>query len=87
MNSPPLYWTACTNAHQKERPVAKVDELITLIRDRRLDEALAMLDSFPELATLHSDQDGQLHGASPLHWAGHRNAVRVCASTFPTTAS
>ena len=55
-----------------------VDALITLIRESRADEALAMLDSLPELATAHSHQDGQLHGASPLHWAGHRNAVQVC---------
>jgi ankyrin repeat protein len=61
-----------------ERLVANVDDLITLIRDRRLDEALALLDSSPELAPLHSDKSGQLHGASPLHWAGHRNAVQVC---------
>lgn len=55
-----------------------VDELIRLIRDGRPDEALALLESSPELASGHSDQAGQLHGASPLHWAGHRNAVRVC---------
>jgi ankyrin repeat protein len=58
--------------------MANVDSLITLIRDRQHDEALAMLDSYPGLATAHSDQKGQLHGASPLHWAGHRNAVRIC---------
>lgn len=56
----------------------QVDELIAFIRDRRHDEALALLNAAPELATAHSAQDGQLHGASPLHWAGHRNAVDVC---------
>jgi ankyrin repeat protein len=55
-----------------------VDALISLIREGRDDEALALLNTSPGLATAHSDQDGQLHGASPLHWAGHRNAVRVC---------
>jgi ankyrin repeat protein len=55
-----------------------VDALITLIRDGRHDEALAMLEMYPGLARAHSGRDGQLHGASPLHWAGHRNAVRVC---------
>jgi ankyrin repeat protein len=55
-----------------------VDALITLIRERRHDEALAMLNASGGLASAHSDQDGQLHGASPLHWAGHRNAVQVC---------
>ena len=55
-----------------------VDALIHLIRDRRYDEALALLASAPELANARSGQAGQLHGASPLHWAAHRNAVRVC---------
>jgi ankyrin repeat protein len=58
--------------------VADVDAFITRIRDGQHDLALAMLDSSPELATSRSGQDGQLHGASPLHWAGHRNAARVC---------
>jgi ankyrin repeat protein len=55
-----------------------VDALINLIREARDDEALAMLNTSPRLAKGHSDQDGQLHGASPLHWAGHRNAVNLC---------
>lgn len=55
-----------------------VDELILLIRDGRQEEALAMLNASVGLATSHSVQDGQLHGASPLHWAAHRNAVAVC---------
>src|SRR5690348_7276195 len=55
-----------------------VDALIDLIRERRDDEALAMLNTFHGLATAHSEQVGQLHGASPLHWAGHRNAVQTC---------
>ena len=58
--------------------MATVDTLITLIRDRRHDEALALLNTCPGLATAHSEQGGQLHGASPLHWAGHRNAVQLC---------
>src|SRR5262245_16273195 len=70
--------TSSTRRLSAERSMANVDALIALIRDRRHDEALAMLNSSPELATAHSDRDGQLHGASPLHWAGHRNAVRVC---------
>jgi ankyrin repeat protein len=55
-----------------------VDALINLIREGRDNEALAVLNTSPGLAAAHSDQDGQLHGASPLHWAGHRNAVQVC---------
>src|SRR5829696_1730985 len=65
-------------ARGREQPMQNVDALITLIRDGRADEALAMLNTSPGLATAHSDQDGQLHGASPLHWAGPRNAVRIC---------
>ncbi|MBM4067417.1 MAG: ankyrin repeat domain-containing protein [Planctomycetes bacterium] len=64
--------------HGTEQPMQNVGVLITLIRDCRHDEALAMLDTSPELATAHSDEGGQLHGASPLHWAGHRNAVLLC---------
>ena len=56
----------------------KFDALINLIREGRDDEALALLNASPELATAHSDQNGQLHGASPLHWAGHRNALQLC---------
>jgi serine/threonine-protein phosphatase 6 regulatory ankyrin repeat subunit B len=55
-----------------------VDALIAVIRQGRSEEAVAMLNVAPELAAAHSDQAGQLHGASPLHWAGHRNAVQVC---------
>jgi hypothetical protein len=62
----------------REQPMSNVDALIDLIREARDDDALAMLDASPGLATDHSDQHGQLRGASPLHWAGHRNAVRLC---------
>jgi ankyrin repeat protein len=59
-------------------PLKDVDTFIELIRDRRIPEALEMLNASPGLATLHSDREGQLHGASPLHWAAHRNAVELC---------
>lgn len=55
-----------------------VDTLIELIREHRNMEALEMLNASPALATEHSGRSGQLHGASPLHWAAHRNAVEVC---------
>ena len=55
-----------------------VDTFIELIRERRIPEALEMLNASPTLAPFHSDKDGQLHGASPLHWAAHRNAVELC---------
>jgi len=55
-----------------------VDALISLIRANREREALELLSAFPELAAGHSEQEGQLHGATPLHWAAHRNAVELC---------
>ena len=55
-----------------------IDTFIELIRDRHNQEALAMLNASPALATARSDTEGQLHGASPLHWAAHRNAVELC---------
>jgi ankyrin repeat protein len=61
-----------------EQSTPDVDDLIALIRDRQLDAAIELLDAHPALATEHSDQAGLLHGASPLHWAAHRNAVQLC---------
>src|SRR6476469_4897333 len=54
------------------------DELIGLIRQRRDDEAMALLSAFPALAVCRSSEAGQLHGATPLHWAAHRDAVALC---------
>lgn len=58
--------------------MADVDTLIERIRDRQNLEALQLLDASPALATEHSERSGQLHGASPLHWAAHRNLTDVC---------
>ena len=55
-----------------------VDELISLIRANRDPEALELLNGSAGLATGHSEQEGQLRGATPLHWAAHRNAVEIC---------
>lgn len=55
-----------------------VDALIGLIRDGWNQDALVMLRASPGLATAHSGQSGQLHGASPLQWAAHRNAIDLC---------
>lgn len=55
-----------------------IDTFIELIRGGRNTEALGMLNGFPTLATEHSARSGQLHGASPLHWAAHRNATELC---------
>ncbi|NNE94283.1 MAG: ankyrin repeat domain-containing protein [Verrucomicrobiales bacterium] len=54
------------------------EEFIELIRAGRNEEALAMLEASPSLAKARSDREGQLHGASPLHWAAHRNATKLC---------
>jgi ankyrin repeat protein len=56
----------------------EVETFIELIRERRNQEALDTLNTSQSLATAHSDTAGQLHGASPLHWAAHRNAVELC---------
>ena len=61
-----------------DKTMPDVDTFIELIREHRNIEALEMLKSSPALATEHSDRSGELHGASPLHWAAHRNAREVC---------
>lgn len=65
-------------AVQARATMKEIDTLVELIRDRRIAEALDMLNASPKLATEHSDKEGQFHGASPLHWAAHRNAVDLC---------
>jgi serine/threonine-protein phosphatase 6 regulatory ankyrin repeat subunit B len=54
------------------------DDLINLIRASQDREALDLLRTNPGLATGRSEQEGQLHGATPLHWAAHRNAAELC---------
>src|SRR5262245_21487958 len=56
----------------------EIETFIELIRERKNQEALAALNASRSLATAHSNIEGQLHGASPLHWAAHRNAVELC---------
>jgi ankyrin repeat protein len=58
--------------------VKNADTLISLIRENLDAEAITMLYESPELATARSEEEGQMHGASPLHWAAHRNAVDLC---------
>ncbi len=55
-----------------------VDTLIQLIRDDRGEDALRMLEVCRTLAAAHSEEEGQVGGASPLHWAAHRNAAELC---------
>src|SRR6266700_521902 len=58
--------------------VATVEELIKLIDERNEDGAIEFLNQHPELAAAESVREGQLAGATPLHWAAHRNQVRLC---------
>lgn len=59
-------------------PMQDVDDFIQLIRENCLQEALDMLNASPALATARTERSGQLHGATPLHWAAHRNAIALC---------
>ena len=56
-----------------------VDTLIEMIRERQNKEALDLLRASPQLATQRTNREGQLSGATPLHWAAHRNATEVCS--------
>ena len=55
-----------------------VEAFIELIRENRHEEALDMLNASPALAVARTGRSGQLHGATPLHWAAHRNATALC---------
>ena len=55
-----------------------VEEFIELIRERRSQDVLKLLNASPSLATARSRKPGQLKDATPLHWAAHRNAADVC---------
>ena len=65
----------------------ELETFIELIRERRNPEALAALNASRSLANAHSDAEGQLHGASPLHWAAHRNAFELCERLIEFGAS
>lgn len=58
--------------------MADVDDLINLIDARDEPGALDFLEQHPDLAAGQSVRKGQLAGATPLHWAAHRNQVRLC---------
>jgi ankyrin repeat protein len=55
-----------------------VDRLIDLIDQGQAEAALVLLNGNPELATGTSERDGVLRGATPLHWAAHRDLVSLC---------
>src|SRR5262249_10505023 len=58
--------------------MGNVDALISLIQQRKYEEALALLNACPALATAHSEKEGQMYGETPLHRAAHCNAVELC---------
>ncbi|MCM2374384.1 ankyrin repeat domain-containing protein [Aporhodopirellula aestuarii] len=74
----PLHQYGHSTLESSDQTMPAVDTLIELIRDHRSMDALRMLEASPALATEHSDRPGELHGASPLHWAAHHNAPEVC---------
>jgi ankyrin repeat protein len=59
-----------------------VEDLIRLIDKGEFTEAIEALNERPELAMHESsrgDADGRLRGATPLHWAAHREGgVEMC---------
>lgn len=55
-----------------------IETLIEMIRENRTQDALEILNAFPMLATARTERSGQLHGATPLHWAAHRNNTKLC---------
>ena len=55
-----------------------VDDLVDMIDAGDEEGALVLLEAAPELATGESEREGQLARATPLHWAAHRNHVRLC---------
>ena len=58
--------------------MASVDELIDAIDNRDELTAQKLLEQQPTLATGESLRDGVLRGATPLHWAAHRNMTNLC---------
>ena len=55
-----------------------VDRLIDLIDQEQAEAALSLLNRNPGLAVGQSGRDGVLRGATPLHWAAHRDQVALC---------
>ena len=58
--------------------MASVDELINAIDNDNKLVAQNLLQQQPALATGESLRDGVLRGATPLHWAAHRNMTDLC---------
>ncbi len=58
--------------------MASVDELIDAIDDGDERTAQELIKQQPTLAIGESLREGVLRGATPLHWAAHRNMTNLC---------
>ena len=58
--------------------MASVDELIDAIDNGDELAAQKLIEQQPVLATGESLREGVLRGATPLHWAAHRNMTDLC---------
>ena len=58
--------------------MASVDELIDAIDDGDERTAQELIEQQPTLAIGESLREGVLRGATPLHWAAHRNMTNLC---------
>ena len=66
--------------------MASGDELINAIDDRDESTAQKLLEQQPALATGESLREGVLQGATPLHWAAHRNMTDLCEQLIESGA-
>ena len=58
--------------------MASVDELIDAIDNNEELTVQKLLEHQPALCTGESLREGVLRGATPLHWAAHRNMTNLC---------
>lgn len=58
--------------------MASVDELIDVIDNGDELTARKLIEQQPTLAIGESLREGVLRGATPLHWAAHRNTTDLC---------
>ena len=66
--------------------MASVDELVNVIDNSDELTAEKLLEQQPTLAIGESLREGVLRGATPLHWAAHRNMTNLCKQLIETGA-
>ena len=66
--------------------MASVDELIDAIDNKDELAAQKLLEQQPALAAGESLREGVLRGATPLHWAAHRNITNLCEQLIESGA-